>query len=192
MEIAQEFEQIEQRHKILIDKAIAIMKDVEDVKHSISHVFSVVNYTKEILKYVKEANKEVCIISAYWHDVGRKIQAKGHAKISANMLQQEMRNLKYEEELIEKCYQAIENHSWKERPKTLEGNILRDADKIDFVGIGRWKECVEKNCSFNKILALLPNIRKDILKLECSKEVFDREIADLVIYLHDIIFQKNQ
>lgn len=36
---------------------------------------------------------------------------------------------------------------------------------------------------------LLPRLRKDLLKLECSKEIFDREIAKLVVYLHDRIFK---
>ena len=41
------------------------MKTVEDSKHSLSHVKAVVNYTKEILDKVEQANKEVCLISAY-------------------------------------------------------------------------------------------------------------------------------
>ena len=35
---------------------------------------------------------------------------------------------------------------------------------------------------------LLPRLRKDLLKLECSKEIFDREVGKLVVYLHDRIF----
>lgn len=183
-----ELSQIEQSNKELLQKAVEIMKTVPDFKHSLSHMESVVQYTKEILETVEEANKEVCLISAYWHDVGRKIQNEGHAKISADMLQEEMKNLEYDDELIRKCYLAIYKHGWKEEPETLEGVIVRDADKIDFVGIGRWKECIETNCRFHKILELLPRLRKDLLKLECSKEIFDREIGKLVIYLHGRIF----
>lgn len=184
-----ELSQIEQSNKELLQKAVEIMKTVPDFKHSLSHMESVVQYTKEILETVEEANKEVCLISAYWHDVGRKIQNEGHAKISADMLQEEMKNLEYDDELIRKCYLAIYKHGWKEEPETLEGIIIRDADKIDFVGIGRWKECIETNCSFHKILELLPRMRKDLLKLEISKKIFDREIAKLVVYLHDVIFK---
>ena len=165
-----------------------IMKQVSDPKHSLSHMESVVQYTKEILENVEEADKEICLISAYWHDVGRSVQEKGHAKLSADMLQEEMQNLGYDEEIIQKCYLAIYKHSWKEEPATLEGKIIRDADKIDFVGIGRWKQCIETNCKFNKILQLLPTMRKELLELESSKEIFDREIGNLVVYLHDKIF----
>lgn len=51
------FQQIEQKHKILIDKAIEIMKNVQDIKHSLSHVESVVTYTREILERVEKADK---------------------------------------------------------------------------------------------------------------------------------------
>ncbi len=188
MDINEEFKKIEKENKRLIEKAIEFMKQVLDPKHALSHMESVVEYTKEILSKMEDADKEVCLISAYWHDVGRMIQEKGHAKISADMLQEEMRNLGYDEQFIQKCYLAIYKHSWKEEPETLEGLIIRDADKIDFVGIGRWKQCIQTNCRFRKILQLLPTVRKDILKLECSKEIFDREIGNLVVYLHDKIF----
>lgn len=188
MSIYNKFEQIEEKNKILIKRAIEIMKQVSDPKHSLSHMESVVQYTKEILENVEEADKEICLISAYWHDVGRSVQEKGHAKLSADMLQEEMQNLGYDEEIIQKCYLAIYKHSWKEEPATLEGKIIRDADKIDFVGIGRWKQCIETNCKFNKILQLLPTMRKELLELESSKEIFDREIGNLVVYLHDKIF----
>lgn len=188
MDINQEFEKMEQKNKALIEKAIEFMKQVSDPKHALSHMESVVGYTKEIVSKMENVDKEVCLISAYWHDVGRTVQEKGHAKISAEMLQEEMKNLGYHEELIQKCYLAIDKHSWKEEPETLEGKIIRDADKIDFVGISRWKKCIETNCRFRKILQLLPTVRKDILKLDCSKEIFDREIGNLVVYLHDQIF----
>lgn len=191
MNSEQTYQRIENKFKKLLEKAIEIMKTVEDSKHSLSHVKAVVNYTKEILDKVEQANKEVCLISAYWHDVGRSVQEKGHAKLSADMLQEEMRNLGYQEEFIQKCYLAIYKHSWKEKPETLEGKIIRDADKIDFVGIGRWKQCIETNCKFNKILQLLPIMRKEVLELECSKQIFDREIAHLVVYLHDKVFRNE-
>ena len=187
MNIYDEFKQIEEKYRILIQKATSLMKIVPDPKHSLSHMYSVVNYTKEILIKTK-ADKEVCIISAYWHDVGRTIQQKGHAKLSAEMLKTEMQNLGYDDEFVEKCYNAVCKHGWNEQPETLEGIIIRDADKIDFVGIGRWSQCIENDCKFTKILDLLPTMRKELLKLDCSKEIFDREIGKLVVFLHNKIF----
>jgi len=182
-------EEIE-KHKELIDKAICIMKQVKDSKHSMSHVESVVKYTREILQYEEKANKEVCIISAYWHDVGRSVQNENHALISANMLKEEMKKMNYDKELIEQCYLAIYKHSWHSTPETLEGLIVRDADKIDFIGIGRWKQCMEEKTRLKGIWEMLPNLRNELLSLECSRKIYDREVIELVRYLHNMIFEK--
>lgn len=182
------FNEIENKYSKLIKKATDIMKEVPDPKHSVSHMESIVKYTKEILSAEINADREVCILSAYWHDVGRIKGEKGHALLSAEMLKQELLNENYDKDFIEKCYLAIYKHGWSEHPETIEGKIIRDADKIDFVGISRWKSCIDNNCKFNKILDMLPTLRKDIFEFEISKEIFDREIGLLIRYLHDIIF----
>jgi HD superfamily phosphodiesterase len=184
-----DFSKIENKYSKLILEATEIMKKVPDPKHSLSHMESVVKYTKEILVGVPEADVEVCILSSYWHDVGRIKGEKGHALLSAEMLKQELFNQNYPESFIEKCYLAICKHGWNEYPETIEGKIIRDADKIDFVGIGRWKSCIDNDCKFHKILEILPVLRKDILEFEISKEIYDREVGKLVGYLHDVIFK---
>lgn len=184
--------EIERKHEKLINIAIEKMKLSKDPKHNLVHVLDAVEYSKEILETEHEANKEVCMIAAYWHDVGRLQQDEGHELISANELKLEMKKQNYEAEFIEECYQAIYKHSWKEIPETLEGMIVRDADKIDFVGINRWEECIKNGCRFEKILELLPTLRKDILKLEVSKEIFDREIGKLVAFLHNQTFNNKK
>ncbi len=187
-----EFERIEEKHRDIIDISKKIMEKVEDPKHSTPHIDSVVRYTKEILQHEENADKEVCIVSAYWHDVGRLYIEKGHAELSAEMLEKQMKELNYDDEFIFKCSSAVKDHGWKKTPETLEGIIIRDADKIDFVGTSRWETCIKSNCKFKKILELLPVVRKDILKLEVSKEIFDREIGLLIRYLHDIIFKVEE
>lgn len=183
--------EIEKKHETLIKIAIEKMKLSKDAKHNLVHILDVVEYTKEILETESKANKEVCIIAAYWHDVGRLQKGEGHELISANELKTEMEKQNYSTMFIEDCYKAIYKHSWKEEPETLEGIIVRDADKIDFVGINRWKECIKNDCRFGKILELLPTLRKDILKLKISKEIFDREIGKLVAFLHNNIYNNK-
>lgn len=176
--------EVEEKYKDLIEYSINIMKQVKDPKHSLSHMESVVKYTKEILKEEINANKDVCIISAYFHDIGRFYQNEGHEKISADLLKKKMSELNYDEKMIDSCYKAIINHSWKDSPETLEGLIVRDADKIDFVGIDRWKICIENNCSLYDIIELLPSLRNDILSLDSSRKIYDIEIVKLINYLY--------
>lgn len=181
-----EFEVIKEKYKDLIDKAINIMKDMNDSVHGLSHVENVVANTIEILKEEKEADKEVCILSAYWHDVGRMYGKEGHGVNSAEMLKTELINNNYDEEFIGKCYKAICKHDTKEIPETLEGIIVKDADKIDAVGIERWKACVESN---QRLPRIFPNLREEMIIRESSKKMYDKNAKKLIEYLSKIIIK---
>lgn len=53
------FNEIENKYSKLIKKATDIMKEVPDPKHSVSHMESIVKYTKEILSAEINADREV-------------------------------------------------------------------------------------------------------------------------------------
>ena len=74
-----------------------------------------------------------------------------------------MEKLGYDESFIDKCYQAVVYHKWNMEPKTLEGKIVKDADKIGFIGLNRWKSCIESNTSLDNIMELLPRLRDEFL-----------------------------
>ena len=99
---------IELKYDKLITKAKEYMSTITDYEHDINHMYDVVNYTKELINTIKlDVNKEVCIISAYWHDVGRTNKKEGHEKLSAEMLKAQMIELGYDSQLINECYVAI-------------------------------------------------------------------------------------
>ena len=82
---------IELNYDKLINKAKEYMSKITDYEHDINHMQDVVNYTYELLDKIKiDVNKEICIICAYWHDVGRIQCVDGHEKLSAEMLKEEM------------------------------------------------------------------------------------------------------
>ena len=158
------FDTIEEKNNVLISKAKSYMSSIEDKMHDISHMEDVVLYTKKLLEVLDlDVDKEVCIISAYFHDVGRIKLNDGHEKLSADMLKEEMEKLGYDESFIDKCYQAVVYHKWNMEPKTLEGKIVKDADKIGFIGLNRWKSCIESNTSLDNIMELLPRLRDEFL-----------------------------
>ena len=138
----------------------------------------------EILKEENDADKEVCILSAYWHDVGRMYGKEGHGVNSAEMLKSELNKNNYNDEFIQKCYKAICKHDTKEIPETLEGIIVKDADKIDAVGIERWKACVESN---QRLPRIFPNLREEMIIRESSKKMYDKNARKLIEYLSKII-----
>lgn len=172
---------IEAKYGILVDKAKFYMKNTDDFEHDINHMKDVVNYTKELLNIINiDVNRDVCIISAYWHDVGRTKCNDGHEKVSAEMLKKEMIMQGYDRNLIDKCYKAIEKHKWNMQPDTVEGLIVRDADKLGFIGKYRWEVCLKNNKNLNEIISLLPKLKSEILYFEESKKIYDRDITKLV------------
>ena len=181
-----EFKLIKEKYKDLIDKAINIMKEMNDAVHGLSHVENVVANTIEILKEENDADKEVCILSAYWHDVGRMYGKEGHGVNSAEMLKSELNKNNYNDEFIQKCYKAICKHDTKEIPETLEGIIVKDADKIDAVGVERWRACVESN---QRLPRIIPNLRKNMIIRDSSKKMYDKNAEKLIEYLTKIIIK---
>lgn len=179
----------ENRYKELIEASRNYMKSVEDYEHNMSHVNDVVAYTEELLSTVNiKVDKDVCIISAYWHDVGRTKLKIGHEKLSAEMLRNHMLKMNYNNEFIDSCYAAIENHKWNMTPKTNEGLILKDADKLAYLGQGRWESCIENNQKLDEIIGLLPKLRNEILYFEESRKIYDREIIKITKILYDKYF----
>ena len=180
------FTQIEQKYNKLIEKATEYMKNIKDYEHNINHMDDVVSYTKKLLNNINlEINIDVCIISAYWHDVGRIKINEGHEKLSAEMLKEEMKKMKYDENLIDDCYKAIENHKWNMHPRTIEGLLVKDADKLAWLGLGRWNDCLNNHQKLDSIINLLPKLRNEILYFNESKEIYDRDIIRLIKLLYN-------
>lgn len=178
--------EIEGKYKGLINKALEIMEDLDDPVHGIEHMRGVVDNTITLLNNQNEADKEVCILSAYWHDVGRKYGKEGHELKSAEMLKQELMSLNYDNDFIEKCYKAIYKHGEKTIPDTLEGIIVRDADKLDDFGIKRWKECINRNVRIPRIILGL----KDKLILDYSKRLYNEIVEEWLEFLREITISK--
>lgn len=70
-------------------------------------------------------------------------------------------------------------------PQTLEGIFIKDADKLAWLGKGRWKCCVDNKQRLDELIELLPKLRNQILNLDESKKIYDRDIVNLVNFLYD-------
>ena len=100
------------------------------------------------------------------------------------MLKEVMEDYKYDDILIDKCYKAIENHKWNMKPETTEGLIVKDADKLAWIGIGRWESCIQNNQRLDTIVELLPKLRNEILYFDESKRIYDEDIIKLIKLLY--------
>lgn len=176
-----DFETIEKDNIHLIDIAKKYMETINDKEHDTQHMIDVVNYTKELLNSLEsDANAEVCLLSAYWHDVGRIKLDSGHEKLSADMMKEEMERLNYDNKMIESCYLAVLNHGWFMIPTTIEGLIVKDADKLGWLGENRWNNCLSNNQRLNSIIDKLSELRNKYLFFEESKKIYDRDIVRLL------------
>lgn len=74
-------------------------------------------------------------------------------------------------------------------PKSIEGKILKDADKLSFLGINRWNNCIRNNYKLIEIIQLLPKLKNEILCLDESKKIYDEAMIVLIKFLHDYIIK---
>ena len=195
-----EVELIEQKYEELINIAKQMMSEVDDVRHSMDHINDVVTNTVEIIRLLPEEsniNIEACVLSAYWHDVGRKFQDKGHGEISAKILKEELEKRSFNTEFINTCYNAIAFHTINVNStenitilETLEGKIIRDADKIGYIGTGRWNYSIIKKERFKSILNSIFRVRNEFLSCDASREVWDKKVLELIVFLHNEVFDR--
>lgn len=184
---------IKSKHKKIIQEAITQLKQITDPEHCYGHTLDVLNFAKRITD-IKDygADLDCLVISIYWHDVGRLYQNDEHESLSARLLEEKLLQEGYDKNFIKKCNEAIRFHRWNMSPKSIEGKILKDADKLSFLGKNRWASCIKSNYKLNEIIRLLPNLKNKILSLDESKKLYDEAIIELVKFLHDFAINQHQ
>ena len=171
-----------------IKKAKQLIYKMADPDHNLIHIKSVVDFAIEISKQYPEVDSDLIEVAAWWHDVGRLYDDGSHEKTSAEMAKKSLEDLNVESKISSKVYLAIIFHRWSMKPKTLEGEIIRDADKLDFISIPRWESCLKRK-DFKDLRTkadLLPRLRDEILHLQISRKIFDREIAKFENFIKNI------
>ena len=186
-----DIEKIKKKHKVIITKAVKLTKEIKDKGHSYEHLTDVIDNMIDIIEGIPDGTKidiDVCTIAAYWHDVGRTITEEGYEKYSAELLTQELQKEGYDKKFIKACSDAIIHHRWNMMPTTLEGHVVKDADKISLIGVERWKNCINHNHRIDSTLKLLTVLRNDLLYFDISKKIYDEKVVDLIQALYDYIF----
>ena len=87
----------------------------------------------------EDADLEILEAAALLHDIGRpeeEVTGESHAEIGANMAIAFLATTTFPSKKLSKVASAIRTHRFSEnyQPKTIEGEILSDADKIDAMG----------------------------------------------------------
>ncbi len=121
-----------------VERIVQLIMPPEPV-HGFPHVKRVHDLALKLARNCKNyVDMEALEIAAYLHDIGRmgELGEEDHAAASAEVAEFLMRLSGYPPDKIEKVKDAIMGHSFSSgrRPKTLEGKILSDADKLDALG----------------------------------------------------------
>ena len=109
--------------------------------HDFSHVERVYNLAMRIAREVGEqVDIEVLKVAVLLHDVARHLEDEGkigdHAEEGARIARGILESLGFPREKVEKVCYCIRVHRFRggEKPRTIEAQILQDADRLDAIG----------------------------------------------------------
>ena len=120
-------------------KQVKTMMGKNDVAHDFEHVLRVYANAERICKKEK-ADKKLVLSAVLLHDIISLPKSDKRSKISSTMsaikAKKTLQQLPYSNDEIKIIVDAIESHSFSKNktPKTLEGKILQDADRLDALG----------------------------------------------------------
>lgn len=108
--------------------------DTETTGHDYFHAVRVMNNALQIAKY-KSVNLDIIKVSALTHDLIDK-KVTDDIDSSLNELKQKLKEANYNDISIEETINIIQDISYSKGrvPKSLEGKIVQDADRLDALG----------------------------------------------------------
>ena len=110
-----------------------------DSAHDFTHIMRVYKNAQKICKQEK-ANEKLVLSAVLLHDIVFHPKSNKHSKISsiesAKKSKLILKKYDYPDEEIMIISDAIRDHSFSQNkiPKTIEGKILQDADRLDALG----------------------------------------------------------
>ncbi len=126
-----------------IAKAKSYYNGFTDVIHGLDHTVRVAKNAAEIANAVGYKDLDFLELCAYWHDVARAKGIEPHEEAGAVMARDDLLARGATQEEANKAYEGIRFHKSTANPATIEGKIIRDADKLEIFSVKRWKKCAE-------------------------------------------------
>jgi len=170
-----------------IEQAREYINKTDNPSRAIAHTKAVAHFARNLAEKYPEIDDDLVETAAWWHDTGRLFDPENHEKISAEMAYESLKKLKADKSVCKKVFDAIIFHRWSMQPETMEGEIIRDADKLDFFTPARWEYLLEDEDydSLEYFSGLLPRFTSEFLHLEQSKKLYEKVICSLCGYLRD-------
>lgn len=171
-----------------------LYKNTTDVLHDYSHSERDAELAKDIARHVGYNNLDLIELIAIWHDAARATGIdEGHEEASAKMARDDLLGRGVDEKTVDTVYRAIRAHSHsKGEPVTnVEGQILKEADKLEIFAVERWQACAEAGWTDyykSEIRKSYDNIEKyvDAFTFDYTKELFKKRLAEFKSYYDSV------
>ena len=123
----------------LLKKEVEKLTAKNDAAHDFEHIMRVYRNAKKICKN-EEANPKLVLCAALLHDIASfpksDKRSKTSSKKSSILAEKILKKYNFSKNEIQIICNAILDHSFSKNkvPKTIEGKILQDADRLDAIG----------------------------------------------------------
>lgn len=136
------------KYEKAIDKAKEWLgKNPRDQDHDLAHHEAVWKNCQLILEHEEiELDKKLLKVACYWHDVmvgEEKSVSRSIVDETCEYLSNLLDELGYSEREISVVALTVRHHEFRDRPRTIEGLVLQDADKLDVLSPARWKRFLD-------------------------------------------------
>lgn len=174
-----------------ITKAKSYYKGFEDILHDLRHSERVVANAKEIAKSVGYQDPDFIELYAYWHDVARAQNIEPHEEAGAAMTRDDLLARGADQKVANLAYEAIRFHKSTANPITVEGKIIRDADKLDIFSVVRWENIVKADKLeeyAEELKKTIDNLYKypDVFTYDYTKKLYDERLPAFLDFCDSI------
>lgn len=174
-----------------IDKAKSYYDGFDDAIHGLEHSHSVAQNAAKTAQAVGYKDIDFLKLCAYWHDTARAKGVEPHEEAGAIMARDDLLARGASQEESNKAYEAIRFHKSTASPITIEGKIIRDADKLDIFNIERWKRCDKAGWKKEYVEDLQKTVRNmgkypDLFTFDITKELFKTKSKEFLVYYDSI------
>ncbi len=183
--------------KVYVDSIAHVKKLYEgdkDVLHNFSHSQRVAELAKHIAENIGYKDLDLIELIGIWHDAARTQGFdEDHEQKGAEMARDDLLERGVDAKTADTVYRAIRSHSHsKGVPVTnIEGQILKEADKLEIFTVERWQACAEAGWTDyykSEIHKSHANIDKylDAFTFDYTKELFKKRLAEFKTYYESI------
>lgn len=148
--------------KVFVTDLLINTLDPKYTYHNLKHTERVVKSTKEISNAIRlnDEDKEVLILTAWFHDTGYTKGAENHEESSAIIAKEFLTEHSYDNSKIDKVINTIMATKWYYEPKNILEEVIRDADS-SHLGKKSYNETCETLKKELKELGLVEHTSKE-------------------------------